>query len=662
MDKNSLKTSGSNALVLWNNFMETGELDAHRIDPVIGRSWQRCREYDVDPGCNEKHQILTSARLRDRIEQTWQMVKVATPVMENLFRVLRGLGFMVLLADRDGYILKSIVEEGFRRQAKQVMLCEGVNWSEKAKGTNAIGTSLAEGGAVKVFAYEHFVRENHMLACAAAPIFGAGGEIVGTLDVTGEGKKGNDRIFSMVRMAAQNIEKELQFLHLQKSLNTYKAQYNGIVELIREGAVIVDESGTVREVTPSAGRVLGLRPEQCLGENIEELFNLNNIWVLDSTSEDTKEITVSAKHGASMVNARARRIYGVDGKPEGMIAIISPIDGKAGARPGERAVREMPEGNAVRFTFDQIIGKSKYLHQVISVCKRVARNNSTVLLTGETGTGKEMLAQAIHRESHRSSGPFIAVNCAAIPAELVESELFGYEDGAFTGARKGGCPGKFELANGGTIFLDEIGDMPLKAQVSLLRVLQEKQLCRVGGHQIVPVDVRVIAATHRDLAEMTQEGAFRQDLFFRLNVVNVNIPPLRARKDDIELLTGFFLEKYKAEMDRPELVMTPEAMVKFQEYHWPGNVRELENIIEGLVNVVEEGVITPENLPRAMTEPPAQLQDTEHAVTLKDMEKTAIKRAIIDCGGSLSAAATRLDISRSTLYRKIKEYEIVVDA
>lgn len=659
MEEKHLKNSGSSALIQWNRFIAHGEMENSGVNPVIGRSWQRSRGYKIDPYAAQERSVLTHAELREKIEQTWQLVKAATPVMEDLFQLLRGLGFMVLLADADGHVIKTILDDDFRRQAREVLLCEGANWSERVKGTNAIGTSLVEREPVKVFAYEHYVQDNHALACAAIPIFGAGGELLGALDVTGESRRGNSRIFRMVKMAARNIERELHLLHVQKHLNMYKAKYNGIFELMKEGAVVVDESGVVREVSQTAGQVLGVRPEECVGENIEGILNLNNVWVLDPSSGESREITLCAKNGADPFKARARRIFGPDGRPEGLVALVSPTGSVQGGEKDHRQLSAV--GNTAKFTFDQIIGRSGNLSQVISICKRVARNNSTVLLTGETGTGKEMLAQAIHQGSARSNGPFVAVNCAAIPAQLVESELFGYEDGAFTGARKGGCPGKFELAHGGTIFLDEIGDMPMSAQVSLLRVLQEKQLCRVGGRQTRRIDVRVIAATHRNLSEMAEEGSFRQDLYFRLNVVNINIPSLRVRKDDIELLAMFFLDKYKTLMNRPNLAIDSEAAGFFRAYSWPGNVRELENVIEGLVNVVEGELITPSHLPAAMIQPPTATLE-EQPVTLRDMEKAAIRQAIIDCGGSLSAAAVRIDIGRSTLYRKIKEYDIDVEA
>lgn len=649
----------NNALALWNQFIESGKTE--KVNPVISRSWQRSRKFDVNHDYIEKTEVLNHYRLVERIEERKHFVEVAIPVMEELYSFLRGLGFMVVLADHEGYILKAMIDDSFRREASSLMLIEGANWSEKSKGTNAIGTSLTEGESVKIFGHEHYVRENHIIACAAVPIFGSDGQIMGTLDVTGESKKGNERIFRMVNFSAKSIERELQMNNLYKKLNLYKAKYDGLFDLMREGAVMVEEDGTVSQISQIAAKVLGIKENECLGANIEELFNLNSMWVLDSSSGDTKEITISPKHGSSLVNARARRLYGPEGKPGGMVAIVGPSPSVVQNQENKPVPASHANANSAKFSFSQIIGNSDYLQQVISMCKRVARNNSTILVSGETGTGKEMLAQAIHHASTRSNCPFVAVNCAAIPSELIESELFGFEDGAFTGARKGGSPGKFEIANGGTIFLDEIGDMSARAQVSLLRVLQEKQLCRVGGRQNKPIDVRVIAATHRNLTEMVEEGTFRQDLFFRLNVVNVYIPPLRSRKGDIDLLVAFFMNKYKSVIGRPQLVMSPEAMEIFSAYSWPGNVRELENLIEGLVNIVEGDIIKVEHLPKIMFEEKEEPVPDTTGMTLKDIEKAAIIQAIKECSGSLSAAAIKLDIGRSTLYRKLKEYEIDVD-
>lgn len=649
----------SNALIFWKQFVETGHIDTADLNPVINRSWQRCRDLKVCYDRSLGTDVLTGERFRDKLEKNIQLVKAAIPVMNDLFGVLRGFGFMVILADCEGTILKTLVDEGFSRQAGEVMLREGANWGEQIQGTNAIGTSLAEHKPVNIIGHEHYVMTNHNIACSAVPIFGVDGSIIGTLDATGEANKGSKRISGMVGMAVRSIERELQMAHLQQGFDEYKSCYRNIIDLIREGTIMVDETGMIKEISPVAGQLLGINPDEFLGVSYEELFTANKIWIMDSSVFDTGELSISPKHGSSLVSARARRIYGSDGEAKGLLALLSP--GKFPAGKSQPQGVEQPvvgTGCEVRFTFNHIIGQSEQIRDVISVCRRVSKSSSTVLLTGATGSGKEMLAQAIHHESPRSGYPFIAVNCAAIPAELVESELFGYEEGAFTGAMKGGSTGKFELADGGTIFLDEIGDMPLRAQVSLLRVLQEKQLCRVGGYKPKQIDVRVIAATHRNLTEMVADAKFREDLFFRLNVVNINIPALRERPEDIELLANFFLQKFKNELGSRLLDFSPEAMASLREYTWPGNVRELENVIEGLVNTADGNIVTPNNLPARIIHSRQNPAEPETRCNLKDIERAAIIQAVADCRGSIVDAAVKLGIGRSTMYRKVKEFEI----
>lgn len=313
------------------------------------------------------------------------------------------------------------------------------------------------------------------------------------------------------------------------------------------------------------------------------------------------------------------------------------------------------------YSFDNIVGESEGMQKAIKTARRSADSMSTILITGETGTGKELFAQSIHQASQRANGPFMAINCAAIPGNLVESELFGYEAGAFTGAKKSGQPGKFELAERGTIFLDEIGDMPLAAQSALLRVLQEKKITRIGGHKVIPIDVRVIAATHKDLEQAVENGSFRQDLFYRLNVVNISIPPLRERKDDILKLAGYFLDKHIAKLGRKSLTMSPQARLCLLGYDWPGNIREIENTMEGVANMLEGDYLLPEHLPDRLGKQQSRenVDSNRQVTTLREMEKQAIIRALSSCQGNITLAAQVLDIGRNTLHRKIKEYEIV---
>jgi transcriptional regulator with PAS, ATPase and Fis domain len=315
-------------------------------------------------------------------------------------------------------------------------------------------------------------------------------------------------------------------------------------------------------------------------------------------------------------------------------------------------------GATARFTFEDVIGESLPIKECLRLAKIAANSAANTLIQGESGTGKELIAQAIHNGSSRANGPFVAINCGALPRDLVESELFGYEEGSFTGARQGGRPGKFEMAQGGTIFLDEIGEMPLEMQVKLLRVLQERKIMRIGGQRLVDVDVRVITATNRDLSEDVRLGNFRSDLYYRLNVLLITIPPLRDRQGDIILLSEFFLNKLCPQSGVPCKSFSPAAQALLLDYPWPGNIRELENVVERAVNVCPDELIGPVHLP-------AHMQRTRKAAraaipNLRDVEKEFMQKVLDDCKGNISLAAKTLGIGRTTLYQKIKHYALKI--
>lgn len=325
-----------------------------------------------------------------------------------------------------------------------------------------------------------------------------------------------------------------------------------------------------------------------------------------------------------------------------------------------KVVNDIASTNMI-ITFEDIIGNSNEINTVKDYSKRIAKGRSTVLIQGESGTGKELFARAIHYESDRKNRPFVAINCTAIPENLIESELFGYEEGAFTGAKKGGKIGKFELANKGTIFLDEIGDMPLNLQTKLLRVLQGNMIERVGGNTSIPVDVRIIAASNKLLEEKVREREFREDLFYRLNVIPIHLPPLRTRLQDIEILSHAFLIKFNQKLDRYIEEIDPSVIELFKSYKWPGNVRELENVIEYGVNMAADRVIRIGDLPRRLKENEA-IQETLRKETLtpiKELERIEIEKALKlfgDNSEGIEKAAEVLGISRATIYRKLKSY------
>ena len=316
--------------------------------------------------------------------------------------------------------------------------------------------------------------------------------------------------------------------------------------------------------------------------------------------------------------------------------------------------------HSARFTFSDVIGESRPIHGAREKAKKAAKSPSTILLLGETGTGKEVFAQAIHNASDRKQGPFIAVNCGAIPRELIHSELFGYSEGAFTGARRGGQPGKFELADGGTILLDEIGDMPMTMQTNLLRVLEDRIVVRVGGDKPIHVDVRVIAATSRDLEEEVEKGDFRKDLYYRLNVFSIPLPPLRECKKDLPLLAGHFVERLSRKLGKDIKNIDQAVFSIISGYSWPGNVRELRNVLEQAVSLADGEELLAEHLPTHLEQEESLVSevDDEGVISLKALEKMAIERALSSCGGNVTKAARALGIRRSTLYEKMKKYGI----
>lgn len=357
--------------------------------------------------------------------------------------------------------------------------------------------------------------------------------------------------------------------------------------------------------------------------------------------------------------------------------IILSSDGTKGLRcvlqhSGKRkyiANRETSSGGSeLKYNFGSIIGESEKMHQLKEYAAKIAKRNSNVLILGESGTGKELFAQAIHSASPNSKGPFVPINCASLPKELLNSELFGYEEGAFTGALKGGAPGKFEQANGGTIFLDEIGDMPLDMQSALLRVLEDKTVIRVGGRKYIPVDVRVIAATNKDIWQSVQNGTFRADLYFRLNVVTINVPPLRDRKDDIPVISEHLLNKFCAEFRGERRELSLDMMNLLQGYYWPGNVRELSNILERCLNYTSERHIRPDCLPadiiktlnnkKVVTEQLGQYDDNLGVADWQGYNREKIIYLMKKHAGNKSKVAKELGISRATLYKRLREYDI----
>ncbi len=632
----------------WQQYIAEGIIDG-TVPPVVAKSWQRCSANNVDPLRIDRNEHLSNRTLDRKIKINSQLIRIATPIMRELFSRIRDFSSgLVLLTDNEGYILHSIGNSDFAAQAKKICLMTGANWHEAVRGTNAIGTTLVIKQPVYIYSQEHFCRQNHILTCSASPIFSPQGDVIGTLDISTHYENSNMYTLGLVTTAAKAIETQLILENANQKLVIAYRQMSTLMETANDGLLAVDRDGIVTHINRAGSAMLGLSQKQCVGQPLNRLISNADKWLYElRQGKDIieKSIVLPTQSGSSPASYRLKMLADCQDQFFAAYASLSKLPAKT----------VVSKSHGAHYTYADIIGCSNAIESCKKLVAKAARSSSTVLLQGETGTGKELFAQAIHNASARADEPFVAINVAALPPTLIETELFGYEEGAFTGARKGGQRGKFELANGGTIFLDEIGEMPLNLQIHLLRVLEEKQVVRIGGYKPVNLDIRVIAATNRNLYEQVQNGKFRLDLYYRLNVLAINIPPLRDRASDITLLADYFVEKIGRQLNRPGISLTQDAQNCLLRYRWPGNVRELENILERAINLADGSFIDCTHLPDELK---AQdiLNSKSHS-SLKEKELQAILSTLDQTHGNLGKAARLLGIGRTTLYRKLKKYK-----
>lgn len=449
---------------------------------------------------------------------------------------------------------------------------------------------------------------------------------------------------------------------LRRELDLARRLQAAIVSAIFSGFLVVDREGRVTELNELGGKILGVGVHEAIGRPLAALVRSRPavLTALETgTGWSDREFLVETSQGPCRLMTTAVPVKAADGSVLAVIETFRELD-----EIHEFAAHVM--GARARFRLEDIIGTSAALRQAKELARLAARSDSTVLLLGETGTGKEVFAQAIHNASRRARGPYLALNCAALPRDLVESELFGYVEGAFSGAVRGGRAGKFELAGGGTLVLDEVADLSLDLQAKLLRVLQEKTVLRIGGNRVIPVDVRIIAITNRDLRAELNRGNFREDLFYRLNVLAIHLPPLRERREDIPLLAAHFLKKLAERRQSAALDLSPTALTALLAYNWPGNVRELENVLERAASTSPAARIELGDLPAhivhrppvAVREPPAAPAAPGPPRTLAEIERAALLEALHRCGGNVTRTARELGIGRTTFYDKLKKHHL----
>lgn len=615
---------------------------------VIDQSHQRSRSFgiavDDAPDCSG----LAAGQLQGMLEESRLLFQQAAPVMETLYGQIANTHSMVLLTSAQGVVLHSLGDSDFLEKASRVALVPGMDWSEQTKGTNAIGTALIEQAPVTVLGDQHYMRVNQALTCSCAPIFDPHGQVVGALDVTGDHRSHHQHTLALVRMSAQMIENQMFAASFPDAMRLHFHARAEFLGTLVEGIAVFTPDGRFLSANRSAQFQLGLSFAALQAHTFSSLFGLPvsmlHEWFRTSTAPRQLGL-----HNGVAVWCRARL------QPRTAWQVADVAQGIALQAPRRMQLSSL----------QYLDTGDPQLAAVIHKLRRVVDRDIPVMILGETGTGKDLLAQAIHHDSARARQPFVAVNCASIPESLIEAELFGYEEGAFTGARRKGATGKIVQAHGGTLFLDEIGDMPAHLQARLLRMLQERKVSPLGAAKEVVVDVNVISATHKNLKEMVARGTFREDLYYRLNGLVVRLPALRERTD-LELVVKKLLKSLCDEARQGMLDLAPEVMALLRRHHWPGNVRQLHNLLRTAVAMADDGVITPAHLPDdfldelrerggpATGAPP--LGTAEEAVSgsprLQDVTLDAMARMLHQHQGNVSAAARALGISRTTIYRK----------
>ena len=530
-------------------------------------------------------------------------------------------------------------------------------------GTNSMGTTLVEGKPLQVSGEEHYIKAYHRWTCSASPIRNSRGEIIGSIDLTGYSESVNLHTLGMVVAAANAIEEMMDIRRYNEELSMEKKFTETIIESIDAGILTSDLEGNIKTVNHHVADMFGYHPDEM---RLIKIWELLDDWNRVKTAVVNKKSFVDAD---VFVNSRRKKLQfnlsaypNFDGEQKLMSIVFVFVEVKKVRKLANKIM-----GHQAVYTFEKIIGRDQNFVRIIEYAKKIADSRSNVLIMGESGTGKELFAQAIHNYSSRHDEPFVALNCGAIPRNLVESELFGYEGGAFTGAKSAGQPGKFEIADGGTIFLDEIGEMPLDMQTRLLRVIEEGIVIRVGSNKEIVVDARVIAATNKDLNDEVRKGNFRKDLYYRLNVLPIRLMPLRERKDDIPLLSQYFMERISRKLKKKSVNINEETMKSLLEYEWPGNVRELENIIELMVNTesipdsfMKSNSSTGEKSELNLIRPEAGItgEALEENLNLESMEKMHILKVLNLYDGNITLCAKTLGIGRNTLYRKMDSYGI----
>lgn len=602
------------------------------LDSSLVNSWKRSEQLGASLH-KAQDAILGSHELLIKKEKNAQFLKRLQPTVNQLATTVKSSHSVVVLSDTSGILLFAAGDPVYLKDTEKIYLQPGAHWSEEIHGTNSAGTVAKEKRPVSVVGTDHYLPSHHHIYCVGSPIFDAHGQLKGALNISGHAQNYNPSMLQLVDTIAREVENSMLIEHA-KNQAVISLKNNSLSPF--EALLVVNRDGKITGVNRATREILPQLKHANVGVELSDLFSEAPLLI---------EHVHSHRLAYNIVNVN------MNGEEKSFIATIikSNFPNVSSVPPIKNNINVICHHENA---FAKIFGKDKVFIQALETAKKVAPTNYNISITGESGTGKDLVSHAIHKASNRKDKPFVALNCGGITRSLAESELFGYEKGAFTGARQEGHAGVFERANGGTLFLDEIAELPLDIQTSLLRVLQDFKVTRIGGTEALEVDVRIITATHTDLWEKVESGTFRDDLFYRLQGVHIELPPLRERKDRLQY-AEYFLEEIKTELQLDFLELSSSAKQLIMTYVWPGNVRQLKSALREASFLASDGHIEMNHFPSYIVHSPEKIITSDSL--LQEVENRTIIQTIQKTNGNISEAARILGIGRNTLYRKLEQ-------
>ncbi|MBP7342185.1 MAG: sigma-54-dependent Fis family transcriptional regulator [Smithellaceae bacterium] len=625
------------------------DIDGSIVPEDILNAWLRCRKLGLNPFKKPVPPILSDARLWALREGHKPMIQSAKPVMDHFCDFNAARRSLVCLFSREGALLEVRANAGYQKPAQSFRLLSGAVWTEETVGANAIGLVVTLQKPVRFFGPQHYMRAYHGETACAAPIFDARRRFIGGIALIASSYSADPHGLGMTVSMARAIESDIKKTEELEKSRTAASYHQAVLHAVPDAMIAVGEDGLITFINATARKLLRLDPHTEGGRMRDLLYAGNAALFRIVEGEKTvadQPVRIASSSGFNDFFVTSSHIRSASGKTVGKMILLKEAEAapKATVRPG---------GAKALFHFNEICGQNNRFVRTLHHLQLAAKSDSNVLLLGESGTGKDVFAQAIHSGGTRKNGPYIAINCASIPRDLIANELFGHSEGAFTGSRRGGNTGKFEAADGGTLFLDEIAETSLEFQAALLRVVEEKAIVRVGGTSVRPVDVRIIAATNKNILEEIRKGNFRSDLYYRLNVFTIEMTPLRDRKDDIPLLIDNFIKKYGGATGRNITRISDSVLRILSSYPWPGNIRELQNVIERMINVAQGEELSADLIPDEILH--WQYQDGGSDPSATAREKEAIMQ-MMGIGIPRNKIAQKMNMARSTFYRKLKGY------